>query len=461
MRFRKPARPAAPTESLGVVETRSGELLLLDFGCSELWSGEASPVVEEGRFDPEVTASLNRGGDHEVVGPDAERAAGHLDLASVHGRYAFDVPGDAGVVRERLAVVCAEHGLQAELRPIERMPHRERVRRLLDRAPAGTEVPFHGMWGVAVRDVPAGRALPVRGVRMDPEGPDVGRWRSVWVEVAEGDVASSEAIGYVLVDRARLMFADPDALSSWNAGDPEEGLADLVFWGRDGDAVAAHLGAERFDEAGHTVHGWRDRSLDEVRRLGAALREHLAASSAKVATDYRPHDDDHRILSAMRESPSESATADVAGGRVCGFFTSWGDGAFPVYRDLGADGGLLRVRVELGAPEIVARARRMEELWFGSLAKLAIASPGVVRGDGVRWLERYAPRNEKDSGWCVYAGTETQEELDDPGSATLVPLRDLIKGQPDLEAVFATPAPAAFERADDGSWQPIPLPEEP
>lgn len=461
MRFRKSSRPAVVTESLGVVETPSGELLLLDFGCAELWSGEASPVIEEGRLEPQLTASLNRGVDHEIVGPDAERAAGLLDLASVHGRYAFDVPGDAEVLRERLAAVCAEHGLDAELRPIARMPHRERVRALLDRTPTGTEVPFHGMWGVAVRGVLAGRALAVRGERMDPEGPDEGRWRSVWVEVAEGEVASSEEIGYVLVDRARLMFADPDALSAWNDGDPEDGLADLVFWGRDGKAVAAHLGAGRFDEAGHTVHGWRDRTLDEVRRLGAGLREHLAATSGKVATDFRPHDDDHRILTAMRASPSESATADVAGGRVCGFFTTWGDGAFPVYRDLGADGALLRVRVELGAPEIVARARRMEELWFGSLAKLAVASPGVVRGDGVRWLERDRPRNEHDSGWCVYAGTETQEELDDPASATLVPLRDLIRDQPDLEAVLATPAPAAFERADDGTWQPIPLPDEP
>lgn len=160
----------------------------------------------------------------------------------------------------------------------------------------------------------------------------------------------------------------------------------------------------------------------------------------------------------MRQARTGSASVEVESTSVCGFFTSWGDGAFPVYRDVSADGALLRFRVELSAPEIVTRHRRFEELWFGELSKLAIATPAVMSGGQIRRLERDAPRKSNDSGWCVYTGTETDEDLDRPGAATLVPLRDLIKRQPDLEPILNAAPPSAFELAEDGSWRPIPPP---
>lgn len=441
-------------EPLGTVDTQSGELILLDFGNLAFWSGTNQPVVHDDLVPPDVAESMRRSLDYEIVGPDAEEVADALDIAAVRGTYAFDVP-DGAALAERVAAVCAGHGLDAQLRVIDRMPHRDRVRALLDGAPSGTEVVFDGIWAVAVRGLPLNHALAVYGERMDDQGPDRDRWKSVWVEVTSGEVESSQHVGHVLVDRARLMFADPDALASWNAGDPANGLVDLMFWGRDGETLAASLGADTFSEGDSQVYGWRDRPFDEIRELGTRLREQVEGMSARVAIDYRPHDDAHRILASMRESSSESGTVSVAGRKVCGFFTTWGDGAFPVYCDLGPDGQVIRIRVELGAPEVVARTRRMEELWFGDLSKLAIASPAVMNGAPIRWLERDDPRAERDSGWCVYAGTETQEELDDPGGASLVPLRDLIKSQPDLEPVFAASAPAAFELADDGTWQPI------
>jgi hypothetical protein len=205
----------------------------------------------------------------------------------------FDLPGDSGWLAEKIAAA----GLDVALRVLPRMPRHARVRRLLDDLPGGAEVPFHGGWAVAVRGVPADRELRVRGERMDPDGPDAGRWHSVWVECAEGDPAESVVAGHVLVDEARLLFADPAALNDWR-------------------------------------------------------------------------DDDHRVLERMRGTPGESGTIEVGGATMTGWFTSWGDGAFPVYRDLAADGTLLRVRVELGAPEIVRRQRRIERLWFGDLAKL-------------------------------------------------------------------------------------------
>lgn len=451
------AQPSTPPkiERMGGFSTTSGELILIDFGNLAFWSGDQPPAIPDGLLDPELAQSMNQSGDFEIVGRDAEQAAERLNMVAVNGTHAFDVPGDASALHERLGEIRAEFGLDAELHAIDRMPHRERVRTLLDREPAGAEVPFHGIWAVAVRDVPANEQIAIFGERMDEDGPDTGRWKSVWAEVASGQVAASQQVGFVLVDRARLMFADPDALATWNASAPE--LIDLVFWGRDAESVAAQVSADAFVEGGQAVYGWRNRRIDEIRELGAMLRAHLEETSARVATDFRPHDDDYRILEAMREAPTETADIKLGDRLVCGFFTTWGDGAFPVYRDVDAGGRLLRVRVELGAPEIVARTRRMEELWFGSLSKLAIASPTVMGGAPVRWLERDHPRDDNDSGWCVYAGTETQEELDDPGAATLVPLRDLIRTQPDLETVLANPAPAAFELADDGTWHSIPL----
>lgn len=84
----------------------------------------------------------------EIVGPDADRVAQLLDLAAVKGRYAFDVSSDSTLVQDRVSAVCASEGLRATVRRIDRMPHRERVRRLLDAEPDGAEVPFHGVWAV-------------------------------------------------------------------------------------------------------------------------------------------------------------------------------------------------------------------------------------------------------------------------------------------------------------------------
>lgn len=41
------------------------------------------------------------------------------------------------------------------------------------------------------------------------------------------------------------------------------------------------------------------------------------------------------------------------------FFTSWGDGLFPVVADLGEDAQLLRLRIDLGSDETVERLRQL------------------------------------------------------------------------------------------------------
>ena len=80
---------------------------------------------------------------------------------------------------------------------------------------------------------------------------------------------------------------------------------------------------------------------------------------------------------------------------------------------------------------------------------MAIVSARVAR-DGVpaAWLYREEPDRDKDSGWRVFAGDETQEYTDDARNATILPLRELIGADPELEAVFEQAPGSAFERVD-------------
>jgi hypothetical protein len=425
-------------ELLGNVSFPSGDLLLIDFGLLRLWSGDQPPLLPEKLAPAEVVAKANAAADFEIVGPQAAEAAARLNLAVVKGRYAFDLPQDSGPVSEAVALT----GLEARVQQVPRMPHHTRVLRLLDDLPNGSEVPFHGGWGVAVRGLPAG-SLRVLGERMEP-GADQQRWHSVWVECAEGVLAETLEAGYVLVDEARLMFVDPTALNSWVNDEPADGLFDLAFWGADAEQVATRLAVSKLEDE----YLWTDLAVDQVRPLCDQL-ESLRGDGVRFAFDLRPHDDHFRVLKPMRSSATESGTIEVGGALTTGWFTSWGDGAFPVYRDLAEDGTLLRVRVVLGAPEIVARQRRLERLYFGDLAKMAIVSARVARG-GVpaAWLYREEPDRDNDSGWRVFAGDETQEYTDDPRNATIMPLRELIGADPELEAVFEQPPGSAFERVD-------------
>ena len=67
----------------------------------------------------------------------------------------------------------------------------------------------------------------------------------------------------------------------------------------------------------------------------------------------------------VRATRTESGVIDLAGGTLCMFMTTWGDGGFLIEADLGADGQIIRLRIETGCPEIVARQRDMEERWLG------------------------------------------------------------------------------------------------
>jgi hypothetical protein len=101
----------------------------------------------------------------------------------------------------------------------------------------------------------------------------------------------------------------------------------------------------------------------------------------KFALDFRPHSHHYRVMEQVRGSTTESGTIQLGGAVLCGFMTSWGDGIFPIGRDLDADGHLVGLRIEIGCDAIVERQRRFEEWWSGSFAGRAVVSRRVFEPD--------------------------------------------------------------------------------
>jgi hypothetical protein len=363
---RVPSWSASQVEELGTVTAAAGELVLIDFGLLRLWSGESRPTLSPDDVGEAVAAVANSAVDLELIGDDPVAAGRAADLAAGAGRYVFDIPAaKVGEIGDLVVGRARQCGLAVRVDPIARMPHRTRVARLLDDSPDGSQVPYGGGWAVAVRGVPAGRPLRVRGARMPADSPYRARWHSIWVEADARPPARTEYVGHVLVDEARLAFAAPDALTAWHTDEPLDGLCDLVFWGRDAHILAGRNGAEVLDGG---TYGWTGLPVPDAVGQARGLHRAKESEGMRFALDLRPHDDHYRLLSLARAAPTESASVEIGGETVCGFFTSWGDGAFPVRRDLAADDTLCRLRVEVGAPEIAERQRKLEDRWSGGKA---------------------------------------------------------------------------------------------
>jgi hypothetical protein len=204
---------------------------------------------------------------------------------------------------------------------------------------------------VLVPGLPAGSTLDVLAAPIET-GDFAGNWDHVLVMVAPGVVARSERVGEVIVDFARVLFIDDAARAHWNHDGSLDGRADYVFWGRDAAALAAVVGAPAL--AGSTGdHGWVDAPLDDVLRHGERTEAERQARGLRVATDFRPHSHHWQALEDVRRSAHGAGVVDVDGARACLWMTSWGDGIFPVFRDVDASGALLRVRVQLFADATV------------------------------------------------------------------------------------------------------------
>jgi PDZ domain len=332
--------------ALGQVTCPSGTLLVLDMGLLGEWSHDKAHEA-----NPDLGMTGQRFVDLEVIGPDALRAA-----SLVSGEAAiplYDVPEAAyEALAERFSERAKAAGLLARLQKSSaRVPHGQRVGRALAMGLRSGEVPFHVGNAIFLRDVPADRKLEVRGVRCG--GDDDGRWSSVSLVFSEAPVARREKLGSVVVEQARLMFADLGALGAWVHEETLDGKEDIVFWGKDAEEFGAEPG---ITPLGDGQYGWLDvrrETLDDPTKKAIA-RVAQAAQNRRLCVDVRPHSHHYAVLKHIWSTPTESGSAEVGGATVCGFMTTWGDGVFDVFEELDADGRLAKVTIELGAEETSA-----------------------------------------------------------------------------------------------------------
>jgi hypothetical protein len=144
------------------------------------------------------------------------------------------------------------------------------------------------------------------------------------------------------------MFIDADAVNAWKHDEPIDGKADFVFWGRDADEVARE---HRVPALADGQYGWEDLPIDEIVRRGEPIEQSKRANGRKMATDFRPHSHHWELMRQVRASPTESGIVHIGDAVACGFMTTWGDGFFPVVRELSAAEEVVAVRVEFGSPE--------------------------------------------------------------------------------------------------------------
>jgi hypothetical protein len=458
------AMPENDQELLGTVRCPSGIAVVLDAGMLGLWCHRDFDDDSSWPMDDELRRTARESADLRIEGPDAEAAAEAFDR-QWHRRYLFDIPikGLAKLTASFDELVGQRH-LRAKLtRCDRRIPHRERIDLAIAQGNGFGEMQYHGMWAAVVAGLPPDRSLPVYGERI-AAGPDARRWRRVYVElVPHARPRRSEHVGYAMVDEARLLVADADALGRWAHGQSLDGLVDVAFWGADESQIASMMGAGRLQphqrqRPDQAPLGWTDMQAAEAEERYQAVRKCRNDHGLKVTIDYRPHSHLHQLMSQVDRTPTEAGTVKIGHAELCGFMTSWGDGIFDVLHEHDDEGRLVRITMDVGNDTIVQRQRRLEEWWFGLFSKMAIVSKQVAeKSRPVGYLYREQPSREQDSGWRITAGDESQDYMDDAENHTLMPLRDLIGRDAGLEEIFRQPIQAAFQRDEDGRFVAVPF----
>jgi hypothetical protein len=208
---------------------------------------------------------------------------------------------------------------------------------------SGGVLDVNGVPAVAIAGLPSDRPLWVEASELE-DG-----WGEFRVVVSDASVTDSVELGTIVVDWARIAFADAGALAEWVHHEPIDERADVAFWGRsEAEAAAAHDAPLLGIPGEEGVHGWRDLPIDEAEDRERALWAWVEADPGrKMMVDYRPHSHHFQVMAGVRASPHGAGTVELAGARILFANTSWGDGYFPVYADRDADGNLVAIRVVL------------------------------------------------------------------------------------------------------------------
>lgn len=313
----------ADVVELGKITCPSGQLVLTDGGYLSLWSGDRRPEDVPARPGPAV--------DMEIVGPDASAAARSFDRQP--GTRLYDIP-TRGVeeITDAFAKHCRTARLDAGLQVLpHRVPDRERVRHAIasgDPTFLNFGVPVISVGGISTRSA----------LRVSATAGDWG-WAEIRIVLSAAPTAQTREFGELRVDHAGLVIGDADALSLWVNEDPIDGLADVVFWGRDEAQLAVELDAPRLTGQGDVGYGWVDLpfqdALDRAHDLDSRRR---SSGQPMFNFDFRPHSHHWQIMTKVRANEHEAGTISVGGADVMMAMTSVGDGEFPVHVELDAAG---------------------------------------------------------------------------------------------------------------------------
>lgn len=205
---------------------------------------------------------------------------------------------------------------------------------------------------LVIAAVPVKKALPVFGRRVG-----VGRFAKCWdhvaVRLSAEPVAHTKKLGEAGVDFARLMLIDHTALDAWVHEDSLDGKADLMFWGRDAALAARRITAPATVEG----YGWTNLTVAAATAKWDQLERVKAENHWLLASDLRPHSHHFHVLAAARASNQGAGAISVGGAEALLFFTSWGDGVFPIFLDSDADDRPVQIRIQLATDDSNAAMR--------------------------------------------------------------------------------------------------------
>lgn len=417
---------------LGQVELPEGILIVLDAGLGRYWRHDNEPASPRAEDPPQH--------DLRIVGQDAERAGIEYDRG-FDPLYLYDCPNAVNAAQQ-LASFAQERQLDARAEPCQRrIRHTERAHRALLVGGGLGVVEFNNLWAVAASGLPSDRPLTVTAPVL-PDGEFANRLRHIDIVVDEGEIVQRQSVTGVMVDHGQFLFSGLAPLSVFEAGRSKDGLADYVFWGDDAHAVAEEFGAKKL---GEEHFGWVDLPTESIGGKARPLQKWIAEHSLRVGVDYRPHCNLEALNTQIRSSSERTGEIQLAGARVVACDNRWGDGVFEVSRMLGGDGRTLRVRVELCTNQRMQLFRKIAMRHLGAIVSKKILDDAQP----IQFADRDEPRSERDSGWMFSAGTESDAYANNTDNLVIVPMAQMLKLEPALEAIMLQPVGSQFHRDGD------------